>query len=1272
MFWIILRLAMHFFSTSRRRLFSILTLTGFLLALFFISIPPSAPDVDVVAEKRASKLEKQQRKKARADYFHRLLRDPTTDEVPANIRNRELAFAKTLPQNASKAALWDELGPNNVGGRTRALAIDVNNPNIIIAGGVSGGIWKSTNGGQSWVLKTDLDESHSVTWVVQDPRPGNTNVWYHASGEFSGNSARGNGANFFGSGIWKSVDNGESWQLLPATLPGNLTQFDHVFDFVSRLEINPATGSLFVTTNCCGLFRSLDGGNSFEQVLGGTNEHEYTDVSVSGNGEVVMAVLSQTGGAAPSTSPGIHVSLQDGAVGTWVDVTPDDFTTAHQRSVSAFAPSDPNVAYLMTFTGFTTDGGQNFYEVDDDVRVYRFDFDLDQGVVNQSNRSANMPMNLGTAGGVLTTQGSYDMILAVKPDDPDFVVFGGTNLYRTRDGFTTPVGLNDWIGGYSPANPNVYAQYPSHHPDQHSLVFDPSNPNRLWSGHDGGIGTADVTAATVNWTSQNNAYNVTQFYHVSIHDDANDERIVGGAQDNGSPFMVLSASSNSLLDVSSGDGAFAYLGDDFMYSSSQQGNVIQVTYGSNAQAPGIDFPENGRALVVPPNAQGQLFIHPFEVDPQDENTIYYPVQNTLWRNTNLSAAPNNDGTLPGWEQFNFQANGVISALAASRDATVPNRLYFAASSNGQPQVARVEEANGASPQAFDVSIPQAVAGAYANCIAVNPRNADELLVVMSNYNIVGLFHSTDAGGSWTAVEGNLEGNANTPGPSLRCATILPTGNETQYLLATSTGLFSTTSLNGGSTVWEQEAGTELGNVVVSYITSRPSDGRVVAATHGRGFFSTEFRTTGGGPAVVATNVSSLNFQVAPGAATSTTFQIQNVGGEVLDYSVGVNNPTENVPVDFSGPVISQTVASDTNQRIRFDGAEATPYPLKRVPSTHSASGITVPAQNDVLVLDDGDNAPDDFIGFGNVSPFIWANEFRPAQSFQLENFLFFMQSEQASANNLTLSVTDDAGNVLASGTAEFSTAPNGDWFSGFVDPVINFEAGEAFRIIIGTQGGVNFPAGVDANAQVSGQSFFSGDGTNFTSLEDTQFSGSAFLIRAVGTLGGGGGGGNPSLSVAPTNGSVAPGNAQTITVTLDASGVAAGVYQGSLQVNSNGGNVNIPVTVNVDENVATDEAEVPEGFQLAQNYPNPFNPSTRIEYTLAQPAEVNVRVFDLAGRLVTTLEARTRPAGTFALTWDGRNAAGTAVASGTYLYRLEAQTVDGRHLSQTRSMVLLK
>src|SRR5512140_359403 len=120
---------------------------------------------------------------ARAHYEWLRLHDPATGVIPQGIRDRELAFATRLPVRAEvlakgatgsglAATTWSKRGPTNVGGRTRALGVDITNANVILAGGVSGGMWRSANGGSSWTQSTTPAQLHSVTCLSQDKRGG--------------------------------------------------------------------------------------------------------------------------------------------------------------------------------------------------------------------------------------------------------------------------------------------------------------------------------------------------------------------------------------------------------------------------------------------------------------------------------------------------------------------------------------------------------------------------------------------------------------------------------------------------------------------------------------------------------------------------------------------------------------------------------------------------------------------------------------------------------------------------------------------------------------------------------------------------------------------------------------------------------------------------------------------------------------------------------------------------------------------------------------------
>ena len=817
-------------NTDPRRIFHPSIVLGLALTIAcmiaFFAWPQDEPAV-----LEAKKANKQITKKARAAYFHRMLRDPETGQVPAGIRRLELAHAATMPKrtdglNKSGAMpqfSWTEAGPNDVAGRTRAVAVDVNNSNIVIAGGVSGGIWKSTNGGNTWVLKSDPEDGAGITYITQDRRSGNTNTWYATTGEFSGsNSDRGFRAFYYGQGVLRSTDNGETWELFAPVGP-NPTAFDSPYDYMSKVLVSPTTGSVFVASNGFGLTRTTGSLLSLSSVLGGEINTMWTDFDIASDGTIVAVISDGFTNSTLGEQPGVYTSTNDGL--TWTEITPTSFPDAPDRSVIAVAPSNPDVAYMMTFTGNTSNANNAFGDTEE---VFLYKFNLANGT--SQDLTANLPDFGGQVGDVYTQRG-YNMVIAVSPVDENLVFIGGTNLYVSRDGFATRPNssIASWVGGYATAN-NI-SQYNNQHPDQHALFFDPSAPNALWSAHDGGLSFVDDVSISgaFPWENKNNGYNVTQFYHVALPADAADDRLLGGTQDNGSPFFRYDPSTliaTTSDDVTSGDGAYAFLGEDYAIGSTQNGDISAYRYNGSGDLQFV-------ADITPAGANNQLFINPFVTDPVDETIIYYPAGNSLWRR--------NAGSIANvqWAQLaSLQLSGgmTYTALdaAQSNGSTV---LYLAASGNDvRPQIYRFENAGTSTSAPVDVSFASAPNDGYIHSIAVNPANANEVLVGISNYNVVGLYHTTNGGTSWTAVEGNLTGTAATPGPSIRAVDIVPLDGDTGYLVGTSTGFYATISLNGSNTSWVQESADAIGNAIVESIDSRTSDGRVALATHGRGIF----------------------------------------------------------------------------------------------------------------------------------------------------------------------------------------------------------------------------------------------------------------------------------------------------------------------------------------------------------------------------------------------------------------------------------------------------
>lgn len=785
-------------------------------------------------------------KAARSDYFHRMLLDPSTSEIPRNIRRQELAWVRSqqrargaLRSEAQPARTWDEVGPNDIGGRTRALAFDIADPDTMLAGGAAGGLWKSIDGGRSWKLKSAPNVNPSVTALAQDPRIGHRQTWYYGTGELIGSNAdQGFVAAFEGEGLYKSSDNGESWRHLAATRnrnPTTATGFSDDMEFVSRIAVSPLTGTVLVASSPSGVFRSSNQGSSFIKILGDNNFLAQADVAVASDGRFLAAVSAP---ALLNSEVGVFLSVDDGI--SWTSVTPPSLPEGHDRTIVAFAPSNPDAAYL-----FSRSASFAPFAPFDNVSLHR----LNLALGTSQDLSANLPNFSSFAAGSINTQSSYNMVLAVKPDDERFLVLGGWNLLRSRDAFSTRVPDSRFaedvaqtrIGGY--AITRQFDRYPNHHPDQHVALFDPSDPNVLWSGNDGGIyRTEDVQAAVVEWEDRNRGFNVTQFYSVCQSGQAGDSRLAGGTQDNGSLFLrQLGALTTPTYPALFADGGYCHLGETAAYLSTQGGFVVRFEYDDTG------FPSTPRLPEVrPPSSTGRLFVHPVAVDPHEDWRVYYPAGGTLWRHPDARELPRRyitDRENWGWEPLvlfdGLEEGRFLTALAISTQPA--DVLYVGASSlflgDGAlaPRLYRfdnIREAEAGS-EAEDVSPPGLPAGAYLHNIAVNPANANELLVVFSNYNIIGLFHSLDGGRSYSEVEGNLEGD---PGPSLRWASILPRPDGAAYFVGTSAGLFSTDTLQGADTIWKQEGADTIGSAIIAGISARPSDGRIAVATHGRGFF----------------------------------------------------------------------------------------------------------------------------------------------------------------------------------------------------------------------------------------------------------------------------------------------------------------------------------------------------------------------------------------------------------------------------------------------------
>ena len=804
----------------------------------------------------------------RAAWEFNRLKDPATNKIPDNIKFNELEFARTLPNDLklkSKSINWVKRGPFNVGGRTRGIAMDINNENRILAGGVNGGIWQTTDGGLNWNKITKSYQLHSVTCIAQDRRLTKTNTWYYGTGEAYGASAAATGAFFLGSGIYKSTDNGLTWDSLPHTSSNTPNSFDKNWDLVWNIAVDNSVDSIDVVWAACygSLFKTTNGGNTWDSVLytSGTPSY-FSDVAVTSTG-VVYATFSSEG-----LTKGIW-RCADRV--TWKKITPVGFPGVYDRIVIGINPQNENSVY---FLGVTPDFGQsNPTWVAGDTSwtsLWKYTYLSGDGSGSGgiwTDLSSNIPHNGTSTFDNFYAQGSYDLVIKFKPNDSNVVFIGGTNIYRSTDGFTSSNNITQ-IGGYQIGTslPDFHI-YPNHHPDQHNILFLPSNPSVMITGSDGGIHrTNDCLAPSVTWQRLNNGYLTTQVYTVTIDESSTNDIIVGGFQDNGNFFTNSASPTANWVMPLNGDGAFGAITNNGQtyYLSIQNGKVFKMTIDNNGNSTGF-------RRIDPIGAKNYVFINPFVVDPNDSNIMYLAAGHKLWRNDSLGYIPITnswDSISKGWIYFHDTVTTTITAVAVSK---TPANIVFYGTSN--KKIYKIINANTGNPSRIDITPTIFQSGGNVSCIAIDPNDANNIIVTFSNYNIYSLFYTTNGGTSWTKGAGNLEQNSSGSGngPSIRWASFLPINGKNLYLVGTSIGLFATDTLQGLNTQWVQLGTNTIGNVVVEMIKTRESDGLVVVATHGTGIFSTHITSINDIFAEIKNckNVYSLSVNVFPNPASES-------------------------------------------------------------------------------------------------------------------------------------------------------------------------------------------------------------------------------------------------------------------------------------------------------------------------------------------------------------------------------------------------------------------
>ena len=465
------------------------------------------------------------------------------NERTAGFRDGKQVGARTQATSLSTATVWTERGPSTVGGRTRALMFDPNDPTNkkVWAAGVSGGLWYNgdiTSATSSWKKVDDLWDNLAISCIASDPV--NKNIFYVGTGELEWIVR--------GGGIWKTSNGGSTWTRLT-----NTQNFLEVRDIVVRNEngvgvvyagVKPGFGKDNPTYSG-GLFRSADGGITWAQVLplaqGSTQYTNLpTDIAIAADNSIWVGTTKhfwETG--ANST---IYKS-STGLAGSWTAIS--TFTASNLKFTGqiqlGIAPSNPSTVYAAIEEKgkiggifISTNAGTTW-----------------SGLALPVAADTGIPVADFTRG-----QASWDLTLGVHPSDPNTCLIGGVDLYMTTNAGGAWTQISKWSN-----NPNMNTLTCSLvHADQHTIIFRPGFPNEVVVANDGGVfyATNITTSATSSvFGARNLNYNVTQFYSAALHPTLTNF-MLGGTQDNGTPKFTLPGFGTT-VDVYGGDGAMCFI-----------------------------------------------------------------------------------------------------------------------------------------------------------------------------------------------------------------------------------------------------------------------------------------------------------------------------------------------------------------------------------------------------------------------------------------------------------------------------------------------------------------------------------------------------------------------------------------------------------------------------------------------------------------------------------------------------------------------------------------
>jgi hypothetical protein len=728
--------------------------------------------------------------------------------------------------------IWSNIGAgfSIVGGRVTTLTTTADG--TWFAGTADGGVWRSSDQGQHWTPVFDSEPTLSIGALAVNPADGS--LWV---GTGEANTSQ---DSYAGTGVYRSTDDGSTWQRVGDDSSGNNPLVSHT---VFRIAFD-SSGDAYAATNN-GLFRLAAGASSWTEVLdpaGPTDNPPYdqqvTDVAIQpgSGGSVVIAAIGWHG-PGHTQNNGFYQSTDGGL--TFSQVTPNGKIDASDIGRTTFA--------------YSADGTKLYAIVQSPAAQGAGAASVLQGFFVASGKPASVTgpwhkiatsASLQASGSAAPTFGSpgvqtwYNQDLAVDPSNPDHVYAGLEEVYESTNGGSTWITASPyWNYNFAcdttspPTCPNVT------HPDQHAMMI---TDGKIVIGNDGGVYSRPLSdvLADGNWTDLNATLRNLQYYDARASKTANRTTVWGGLQDNGSSF--LTTGSSQMVEPAGGDGfdviidpsnASNIVGeyvDGAMYSSTDGGHSFQSSVSPTCETEAV--------LGLPPRPgcdSGARFVTPIVPDQQNINVWLLGGESVWVSSAGWNTACTN--TACSWTPvFDTGAGHSVTALSSAGSGSIIYAAWVAGGGNPGPAFASGIATNygGTWHQINMAGLPNR----YVSGVTVDSANPAHAYAVFSGYSrhwlpgggVGHVFETTNGGQTWTDISGNLP---DIPGSAL----VLRNG---QLALGTDQGVFTAAAGQGSATTWSR-LGSGLPNAAVDDLTAGPG-GFIYAATHGRGVWRIAF------------------------------------------------------------------------------------------------------------------------------------------------------------------------------------------------------------------------------------------------------------------------------------------------------------------------------------------------------------------------------------------------------------------------------------------------